>query len=217
LVIDDHTVIREGLCQLLSREPDLAVVGDAKDVSTAAQMCKKLNPDAAIIDLSLGHESGLQLITQLRADHPAMAMLVLSMHDETVFAERALQSGANGYVMKHESTSVLLQALRRVLDGKTYVSETVAQMLLDSLAGRAPSAQERSGLSRLSNREVEILRLIGQGLKTSKIAELLQLSPKTVETHRERIKEKLNLATASELVVLAVNWLRDGFLNGPHK
>lgn len=207
--------MREGLCELISHEPDLRVVGEAEDHKSALALCERLLPDAAIIDLSLRHDSGLLLIKELRACYPKLAMLVLSMHDEKVFAVQALQHGANGYVTKYESASVLLRALRRVLAGKNYVSETVSQMMLDSIAGRATAPHGRAGLSRLSARELEILRLMGQGFKTSKVASMLGLSSKTVDTHRERIKEKLGVETAAELVVLAVNWLRDGLLDLP--
>ncbi len=213
VVVDDHVLVRESLCELMNQEPDLAIVGQASDAKEAAALCSELAPDAILLDLTLGRDSAFTLVPELRAAHPGAAILILSMHDEMVFAERALKSGANGYVMKNERLPVLLAALRRVLDGKTYVSERVSEMLLRSLAGSNGEGQEQSRLSRLSNRELEILRYIGQGMKSAKIAAMLHLSAKTIEAHREHIKDKLAVKTSAELTVLAVNWLRDGFLD----
>lgn len=213
VVVDDHVLVRESLCELMNQEPDLAIVGQASDAKEAAALCAELAPDAILLDLTLGRDSAFTLVPELRAAHPGAAILILSMHDEMVFAERALKSGANGYVMKNERLPVLLAALRRVLDGKTYVSERVSEMLLRSLAGSNGEGQEQSRLSRLSNRELEILRYIGQGMKSAKIAAMLHLSAKTIEAHREHIKDKLAVKTSAELTVLAVNWLRDGFLD----
>lgn len=215
VVVDDHVLVRESLCELMNQEPDLAIVGQASDAKEAAALCAELAPDAILLDLTLGRDSAFTLVPELRAAHPGAAILILSMHDEMVFAERALKSGANGYVMKNERLPVLLAALRRVLDGKTYVSERVSEMLLRSLAGSSGEGQEQSRLSRLSNRELEILRYIGQGMKSAKIAAMLHLSAKTIEAHREHIKDKLAVKTSAELTVLAVNWLRDGFLDPP--
>ncbi|MGE0872744.1 MAG: response regulator [Kofleriaceae bacterium] len=210
--MDDHAVVREGLRELFSREPDLEVVGEAKDPDEAMQLCKQLHPAAAVVDLSLGRDTGFSLIAAMRAAFPNMAILVLSMHDERVFAQRALQSGANGYVGKHEDSQIIITAVRRVLSGKTHVSEAVNDMLLASLAGPATTKTRPPGLARLSDRELEILQLIGQGVRTSAIADQLDISVKTVETHRARIREKLGAESTNELMVLAVNWLRDGFL-----
>jgi two-component system, NarL family, response regulator FusR len=212
LLVDDHAVVREGLRELFSREADLEVVGEARDPEEAMQQAKALQPAAAIVDLSLGRDTGFGLIASLRAAHPNMAILVLSMHDERVFAQRALQSGANGYVGKHEDSQIIIGAVRRVLSGKTHVSESVNEMLLASLAGPATTKTRPPGLARLSDRELEILQLIGQGVRTSAIADQLDISVKTVETHRARIREKLGAESTTELMVLAVNWLRDGFL-----
>jgi DNA-binding NarL/FixJ family response regulator len=212
VVVDDHVLVRESLCELLNQEPDLAIVGQASDAGEASVLCGELSPDAIVLDLTLGRDSAFTLVPVLRAAHPNAAILILSMHDEMVFAERALKNGANGYVMKNERLPVLLSALRRVLEGKTYVSERVSEMLLRSLSGGSGEGHEPSRLSRLSNRELEILRYIGQGMKSAKIAAMLHLSAKTVEAHREHIKDKLAVQTSAELTVLAVNWLRDGFL-----
>lgn len=214
-VVDDHPVVRDGLREMFSRQPDLRVVGEARARQEALQACDKLAPDVAVVDLSLGQETGFTLVSALRQRHPTMAILVLSMHDERIFAQRALQAGANGYVGKHEDGEVILQAVRRVLAGKTYVSEVVSEMLLSAASAPVGVAQARSGLARLTNRELEILRLIGNGVKTADIATRLGIGAKTVETHRARIKEKLGVESANEVLILAVNWLRDGFLEAP--
>jgi DNA-binding NarL/FixJ family response regulator len=213
LIVDDHAVVRSGLRELVSREKDLTVVGEARTVDEALQRCAELLPDVVILDISLGQDSGFSLIASLRRLYPKIALLVLSMHDERVFAQRALQVGANGYVGKHEDGDVLLAAVRSVLAGKIHVSEAVNDLFLASLAGGSRQASPRAGLERLSNRELEVMRLLGSGLRTGQIAERLGISPRTIETHRTRIKEKLGVSSAGELVILAVNWLRDGFLN----
>lgn len=217
LVVDDHPVVREGLREMFNREADLTVVGEARDRATAIAACAELGPDVAVVDLSLGGDTGFGLVRALRQDHPKMAILVLSMHDERVFAQRALQSGANGYLGKHEDSTVILQAVRRVLSGRTFVSEEVSEMLLTAASAPTGAARARSGLARLTNRELEILRLIGNGLKTGEISSRLGIGSKTVETHRTRIKEKLGANSANEVMVLAVNWLRDGFLEDDAK
>lgn len=213
LLIDDHAVMREGLRELFSRDPDFTVIGDARNRAEALRHQAALQPDAAVVDISLGQENGLSLVSELREIAPALKILVLSMHDEIVFAERALRCGANGYVMKDQHAQLILEALRRVMSGKTYVSEEVSERLFQSLAQVAAPRRPRSGLECLSDRELEILRLIGQGQPPKAIAAQLGITAKTVETHRARIKDKLALKTASELTVAAVNWLRDGFLD----
>jgi len=212
LIIDDHVVVREGLRELLSRESDLTVVGEAATADDAIATCRALQPDAAIVDLSLGRDTGFALVKTLRECSPRTALLVLSMHDERIFARRAIESGARGYVGKHEDAHTILRALRRVLSGKVYLSEDIADRLLASLSGGAPAAGDRHSGARLSRRELEVLRLIGSGRKTGEIAEQLGISGKTVETHRSRIKEKLGVDSSTELMVVAINWLRDGFL-----
>lgn len=209
LLVDDHVVVREGLRELLSRERGLQVVGEAKSVVEALSACERLSPALAIVDLTLGDESGLEFIRLLRKTHPLLRILVLSMHDERLYAQRALQAGADGYVGKYEPSEVLVAAVRRVLSGKTYVSERVSEQLLASVVGRARDDSPPAGLSLLSDRQLEVLRLVGVGRNTQEIATAMGISAKTVETHRSRIKEKLGLSTASELVMFAVNWVRD--------
>lgn len=212
LIIDDHAVVREGLRELLSRESDLTVIGEAASADEAVTACRSLQPDGAIVDLSLGRDTGFALVKTLRECAPRTALLVLSMHDERIFARRAIESGARGYVGKHEDAHTILRALRRVLSGKVYLPEDIADQLLASLSGGASALGERHAGAQLSRRELEVLRLIGSGRKTSEIADQLGISGKTVETHRSRIKEKLELESSTELMMVAINWLRDGFL-----
>jgi DNA-binding NarL/FixJ family response regulator len=212
LLIDDHPVVREGIREVLVRTGEFAVVDAVQTGADALRSCRTMRPDAAVLDISLGRESGLSLPGELRRIVPDLKILVLSMHDELVFAERALRAGANGYVMKDSPSSAVTEALRRILTGKTYVSEAVSERLFQTLSG--PRArQERSGLERLSDRELEILRLIGQGQQTKVIAAQLGITTKTIETYRARIKQKLGMESSSELMVAAVNWLRDGFID----
>lgn len=209
LIVDDHAVVRDGLRELFAKESDLEVVGEAKDEREALRKCAELRPDVVILDLSLGLQTSLSLVKELQQTPPHPAVLVFSMHDEKIFAQRALQSGARGYVGKHEDSTVLLRALRRVIEGRTFVSEAVSETLLASLS---TGSGKQSGLARLSDREIETMRYIGEGLPITEIARRLGIGVKTVETHRARIKEKLGVDTATEVVILAANWLRDGFL-----
>lgn len=211
LVVDDHPIVREGIAQLLAQQPDLRICGDAVDTVTARRALRESMPDVALVDLSLGRESGLDLIPLLLEDAPQLPILALSMHDEALYAKRALQVGARGYIMKHEGTDLLLQAIRTVLAGEVYVSPRVNATFLRSLsAGRLPHPTQRGLLGELSNRELQIYRLIGHGLSTKEIANQLFLSAKTVESHRARIKQKLGLETMSSLVAHAAEWLFRG-------
>lgn len=214
VIIDDHALVREGLRELFAKDSDVVVVGEAGSEREALAVVDTTRPDGVVLDLSLGRDVGFSLISALRALRPELRILVLSMHDENVFAEIALTNGANGYVGKHESSEVIVSAVRRVLAGKTHVSEVVAERLLRSLSqGPTGVRSTLSPLDLLTAREVAVLRRVGQGRRTRDIAAELNISPKTVETHRSRIKEKLHIRTTSELVVVAVNWLRDGFLD----
>jgi DNA-binding NarL/FixJ family response regulator len=211
LVVDDHPIVREGITLLLTGQPDLQVCASAVDIPTALTAVREHKPDVALIDLSLGSGSGLDLISMLAEDAPyELSMLALSMHDESIYAKRVLQAGGRGYVMKHEGTDVLLQAIRTVLAGEIYVSAAVNASLLRFLtspgrsSSRPPAANDK--LSELSNRELQIYRLVGQGVSTKEIARQLCLSTKTVESHRANIKQKLGVDTAAALVAHAAEW-----------
>jgi DNA-binding NarL/FixJ family response regulator len=210
LVVDDHPIVREGITLLLASQPDLRVCGSAIDIASALAAVRELRPDVALIDLSLGQGSGLDLIGMLSEDgQQSVAMLALSMYDEALYAKRVLQAGGRGYVMKHEGTAVLLQAIRTVLAGEIYVSAAVNSSLLRYIttSGR-PSRPPAPNVdpAELSNRELQIYRLVGQGVSTKDIARLLCVSVKTVESHRANIKQKLGVDTAAALVAHAAEW-----------
>ena len=206
LIVDDHPLVRSGFVQLISDEPDLEVCGEAADESQALQLVAATAPDLVIVDLSLAGGSGINLIERIKAHHGEVAMLVVSMHDESLFAERVLAAGALGYLNKQEAPSNIIRAIRRVLEGKVYVSDKLTERLLDSLTGMAKTPGQ-SPMQRLSNRELEVFELIGRGMTTGKIADHLKLSTKTIETHRENIKKKLGLASGQELTRRAMHWL----------
>lgn len=206
IIVDDHPLMRKGLALSLDGELDLEVVGQAADAEIALSMIDKLNPDVAIVDISLPGMSGLELIKHLQAVRPEMRTLVVSRHDETLYAERAIRAGARGYVMKLEAADEIVKAVRRVLAGGIYVSEEINERLLMGLAGGRDELAQ-SPLEILSDRELEVFELSGRGLATREIAERLHLSVKTVESYRARIKDKLNLKTAAELMQHAVQWV----------
>ena len=203
LIVDDHPIVRQGLTELIEHEPDLHVCGEASDAATAVEKMDELEPDVAIVDLVLKGSGGTDLIKTLKARHPTIPILVISMHDEGVYAERALRAGAHGYIMKEEATSQVLSALRRVLRDEVYLSERMSARILRRMVGGSESV----GIERLSDRELEVFQWIGRGLSVAEIAERLRVSPKTVETYRSHIKDKLSLANATEVVRLAVRWL----------
>jgi DNA-binding NarL/FixJ family response regulator len=202
MIVDDHPILRDGIAALIAREPDLQPCAEAGSVDAALRVLEARHVDLMIVDLSLEGMSGLELIRTAAARHAGVRSLVLSMHDESLYAERALRAGARGYVMKQEATKKIVAALRRVRDGHIYLSETMASRLLERLAAQeAPAAVPP--LSVLTDRELEVLRLIGRGLKTGDIARTLHRSVHTIEAHRASIKRKLNLRTAAELARLA--------------
>jgi DNA-binding NarL/FixJ family response regulator len=205
LIVDDHPVVREGLAMHIAQQPDLEVCGEAEDVPGALALLKSTQPDLAIIDISLKQGNGIDLISSLKERHPTTRVLVWSMYKENLYAERALRAGAQGYLHKGRATSQLLDAIRAVLAGKVYVSEELANNLLYRVVGG--KTVERSPMELLSNRELEAFELIGQGQTTEKIAALMNVSPKTVETYRARIKEKLGLSNVTELVQRAAQWV----------
>jgi DNA-binding NarL/FixJ family response regulator len=205
LIVDDHPIVRQGLRRLIDQEEDLAVCGEAETVRDARTAIKELNPDAIIVDISLKQGDGIELVRDARAHYPTLPILVLSMHDETIYAERMLSAGANGYIMKQAASEQFLVAVRRVLEGGIYVSEAVGNSMIQKFASGGAYISSNP-IDRLSNRELQILHLIGKGSSTRETAEALNLSIKTVESHRQRIKRKLNLTTGAQLVQYAVNW-----------
>ncbi len=204
MVVDDHPIVRQGLTQLIKDEPDLDIVGAAASHAEALEMMEAHEPDLAILDLSLGKESGLDLLKIMRTRRPSMRVLVLSMHDEAYYADRVLRAGAIGYIMKQEPAENVITAIRQALEGKVYLSEAIASSMLTRLVGRKETGV--SPIDLLSDRELQVLQLIGKGRGTRQIAEQLHLSIKTVENYREHIKSKLNLRTGPELVRYAVRW-----------
>ena len=204
LLVDDHPIVRQGLSRIIANEPGLAVCGEAETVREARQAVRDLKPDVVVVDLSLKEGDGIELVRELRAHHPALPLLVLSMHDESVYAGRLLAAGANGYIMKHAASEQFIGALRQVLEGGTYLSEA-ARASRAGPAGRAGSP--RSPVDALSNRELQVLQMVGRGLSSRQVADALHLSVKTVEAHRQRIKGKLGLRTGAQLVQFAANWV----------
>ena len=206
MLVDDHPVMREGLAQLINHEPDLSICGQYEDAAKAFAAIPTLSPDLAVIDLSLKGSSGLELVKNSRTSYPKVRILVLSMHDEFLYAERVLRAGAAGYIMKQEATEKILCAIRQVLGGGIYLSEKMGSKLMHQLIG-GKAKEGGSSLERLSDRELEVFGLIGRGKGTRQIAEHLHLSVKTIESHRAHIKEKLNLNDANELVHTAIRML----------
>ena len=204
-IVDDHPLMRESLTALFNRQPDLRVCGEAGDSATAFAEIGRLQPDIVVVDLALPGESGLELVKRLQTLPRIPRALVLSMHDESFFAERALRAGAQGYVMKHEATDKVIDAIRRVLRGEAYVSGALASQFARKIAG-GRAAQDLPAVARLSDRELEVFRLLGQGVETRRIAEQLHLSMKTVQAHSANIKDKLGLGNATELLREAVRW-----------
>lgn len=207
-LVDDHPMVREQLAHLIDQQPDLQVCGEAADVAEAIEGIERLRPDIAIVDLSLKNSSGLDLIKDLKARESAVPVLVLSMHDESLYAERVLRAGAMGYVSKQENTRNILSAIRRVLDGGIHVSADIAGVLVKRMVGGL-NQPDASPVARLADRELEVFQLIGRGQGTRKIAESLNLSVKTVESYRARIKEKLQLDDGIQLLQRAVRWVEN--------
>jgi len=205
LIVDDHPMMRQGLAQLIGAESDLAVCGEEENAEHALDGIGALKPDLVLADISLPGKSGLELIKDFQALQPGLPVLVISMHDETLYAERVLRAGGRGYIMKQEGGKKLMQAIRQVLDGKIYVSEKMSAEILETFSGRR-TRTESSPVEKLTDREFEVFQLIGQGKGTREIAEKFHLSVKTVEVHRANIKAKLKLKSASELIRFAVRW-----------
>lgn len=205
LIVDDHPMMREGLAQLIDHEPDLCVCGQADRAAQALEVIAADLPDLVLVDISLPDRSGLELIKDAHALYPHLPLLVVSMHDESLYAERVLRAGGRGYVMKQEGGKKLMLAIRQVLSGQIYVSEKMSAKILEIFSGRRSGALH-SPVERLSDREFEVFQLIGQGQGTRQIAQHLHLSVKTVEVHRANIKRKLELKSGADLVRYAIRW-----------
>ena len=207
LLVDDHAVVRFGIAQLINHETDLQVCGEEEDASHALSAIEKLKPDLVIADISLKDSSGLELMRNIKAQYPKIPVLVVSSHDESIYAEIAFRAGALGYMMKQEALEKILIAIRRVLSGAIYVSDALAAKMLQQQV-RGQSNINESPVKSLSDRELEVFQMIGNWKKTSEIAKELHLSIKTIEYYREQIKHKLNLGSASELTQYATSWVQ---------
>jgi DNA-binding NarL/FixJ family response regulator len=208
LLVDDHPIVCEGLAQKINAESDLVVCGQARDAHAALEEIEKRRPDVVIVDIALNGTNGMELIKDIKVHHPRLPALMLSMHEETLYAERSLHAGAKGYVMKQEQPEVLLQAIRQVLRGQVYLSERVKNAIVNRLGGVQPEGEVPSIAQQLSDRELQVFQLIGDGYATHEIAERLHLSMKTIASHREHIKEKLKLRSGEELARFAIHWQR---------
>ncbi len=206
LIVDDHPLVRAGFAQLIGDCPDLEVCGEAGDMAEALKQIEATSPDLAIIDLSLAGGSGLDLIERIKSRDRQILMLVASMHDETLYAERVLAAGARGYINKQEAQDRIIKAIRQVLSGKVYLSQQMTDRLL---SGMVDANNDKRDIDSLSNRELQVFELIGRGVATSQMAERLNLSVKTIETHQAHIKKKLGLGSAHELTQRAIRWVME--------
>ena len=204
-LVDDHPLVREWLANLINQQPDLSVCGEAESVQEALEFMRTTVPDLAIVDISLGGGSGIDLIRSIRLLYPNLAVIVLSMHDERVYAERAIRAGARGYIMKRESTTRIVDAIRQVLQGNMYLSQDLTELFAEKFVS-SPSPGGGLSISQLSDRELEVFQLIGQGYDTREIARTLNVNIKTVQTYCTRIKDKLKFSTGSELLREAIRW-----------
>lgn len=205
LLVDDHPIVRQGLALLIDREPDLSVCGEADCAHAASHAITTLKPDLVVLDISLSGPDGLEVLKEIRLQTGSLPVLILSMHDESIYAERAMRAGANGYIMKQEATEKVLVAIRRIFQGEVYLSDRLTSTMLQQyVRGNIPV--KKSPLVNLSDRELEVFRLIGEGRGTRQIADELHLSVKTIESYQAHIKEKLALRNARELVQHAIEW-----------
>jgi DNA-binding NarL/FixJ family response regulator len=207
LIVDDHPAVREALSIRIGRAPDLKVCGEAADTADALHLVEDLKPDVAVVDIALKTGNGIDLIKRIKARDDHVRILVWSMYSESLYAERALRAGAMGYITKQEATDQIIEALRRVIAGKVYLSTAMTDRLLNYAVGEAPKRVADSPLDALSDRELEVLRSIGQGQKTGEIAAQLHLSIKTIETYRDRIRHKLELKDGMDLARFAMQWV----------
>jgi DNA-binding NarL/FixJ family response regulator len=208
VVVDDHPMVRERLAEVINREPDLHVCGEAEDRAQALEVVLKARPRLAIVDLTLKRSHGLELVKDLKAMHPEVRILVVSMGEESLYAERVIRAGAHGYITKQEATRRIMHAIRKVLAGEVYLSESLAAQVAARILGRSRTTAYAS-VDSLADRELQVFELVGRGFSTRQIAEELRLDIKTIETYRSRIKEKLHLKDASELLQTAIAWARD--------
>ena len=207
LLVDDHPIVRYGMRQLIDVEEDMTVCGEAGETSEALEVIDGLGPDLAIVDISMKGRSGIELVRDLRDRSPDLPVLVLSVHQNEDYVERALKAGARGYVTKQEAPKLIVSAIRRVMGGEIFLCERMATRILSKLVGRPPSGSDGSPTALLSNREIEVFEMIGRGLGTANIAKTLSLSVHTIETYKRRIKGKLHIESASELTSFATGWL----------
>jgi DNA-binding NarL/FixJ family response regulator len=207
LIVDDHPAVREALALRIGRQPDLEVCAEAADTTEALRLAVEVHPDVAVVDITLKTGSGIDLIKRIRDRDDRIRIVVWSMHSESLYAERALRAGALGYVNKDQATDRIVEAIRRVLEGKVYLSEAMANRMLHRAVGGACEEVIRSPVDVLADRELEVFHLIGEGMKTAEIAERLHLSVKTVETYRDRIRHKLDLKSGTELAHYATQWV----------
>lgn len=208
MIVDDHPILRKGLSMLIEQEPDLMVDGEAEDAQKAMELIESLSPDMIIVDISLPGIDGVELLKMIKLRHPDLPTLVVSMHDESLFAERALRAGARGYVMKQEAPDKVLSGIRRVLAGEIFVSSRITTRIVERLLEGGQNRQSFP-LDVLSGREFTVLQLIGQGYGTRQIADKLHLSVKTVESYRSHIKEKLKLSSGTDLLKYAIQWVQN--------
>lgn len=204
LIVDDHPLVRTGFAQLIGDTHDLEVCGEAADMATALKLIERVKPDLAIIDLSLASGSGLDLIEHIKSRNINLMMLVASMHEESLYAERVLAAGARGYINKQEAPEKIIQAIRQVLNGKVYLSEHMTERVLSSMV---EGKDEKRDIDTLSNRELQVFEMIGHGVPTGKIAKQLNLSIKTIETYQAHIKKKLGLSSSHKLTHRAIRWV----------
>jgi Response regulator containing a CheY-like receiver domain and an HTH DNA-binding domain len=206
LIVDDHPVTRAGLSHLINHQPDMIICGEAESAAQAMDVLTSSQPDLLLIDLTLPGKSGLELVKDVKAMRPDLLMLVVSMHDESLYADRVLRAGARGYITKHEGGEKLITAIRQVLSGKIYVSESMSAHILEIFSG-GQTALYRSSIEKLSDREFEVFESLGAGLSSQQIAKKLHLSAKTVDAHRANIKTKLSMKTTAELIAYAARWM----------
>ena len=205
LIVDDHPMTRAGLVHLINHQPEMVVYGEAEDAAQALDLLASKRPDLMLIDITLPGKSGLELVKDVKAMHPDLPMLVLSMHDESLYADRVLRAGARGYITKHEGGDKLMGAIRHVLSGRIYVSESMSAHILEIFSG-GRTGIDRSSIQKLSDREFEVFEALGEGLSSHEIAKKLHLSAKTVDAHRANIKTKLKINTTAELISFSARW-----------